>query len=409
MMSTELTALDENFRRTNDFDAAFRLIVALRRSGRVEEAEAVLVRMAERDLPPECVGQLGVCAYELGLNDLSIGLFERSIPQLSTDNNRFVCNLDLAAALFASGRHHRAHPIYRMLRSSPWLSLNVSMITGREAWWAPLEDRLLCDQPVTGSRVMVEHEGGYGDLFQMIRYVDALKAEGAAQVIVVAPQAVHPIIATGTGASVSDRLAPEGEWDYFCPLFSLYARYQASPFNPIWVEPYLDVDTALAAAFDLPSAPGLRSWRPNVGIVWRSAQPARHEPFRSMALADFAPLISSDEVNWVSLQVDATEDERRLLEHLGARHIGDRLRSFSDTAQVIKQLDLLISIDSAPVHLAGALGRPVWALLCKAPDYRWYDDRRFTPWYPSARLFRQERLGDWSEVLVELASELRTL
>jgi hypothetical protein len=244
----------------------------------------------------------------------------------------------------------------------------------------------------------------------MIRYVDELRREGATRVYVIGPQAVAGLLATKAGVEVHTSWVPETDWDLFCNTFSLYARYQAHPFSPHWNDAYLFADSAFPPPQSAMMALQQRSERPKVGIVWRSSTTARHEPFRSMPLSVLAPVLDYDGVNWFSLQVDgSSEEELALMQRFSVEHIGGQLRSFGDTAHVLQRLDLLISIDSAPVHLAGALGRPVWALLCKAPDYRWYDDVRFTPWYSSARLFRQERLGDWSNVIRDLSREIRAL
>jgi hypothetical protein len=410
-MTSELLALYDQFRRDDSFETAFKVITALRRLGRANDSCDFLKSVTARDLPPVWSCQFAVCAHELGLNELSIALFDQGMPGMTGDSDRMVCMADLAAAKFASGLYHQAHPIFRTLREPHWLAVQHSY-AGGDYWWRPFAHRLLLhDQPIDGRRIMVVHdEGGIGDLFQMIRYVDELTREGASRVYVVAPASAIGLIATKAGVEVYDGVLPEADWDFFCNSFALFARYQAHPFSPHWDDAYLAPDTT--SALPLPALSHVRgsSGRPKVGIVWRSATTARHEPFRSMSLSVLAPVLDYDGVDWFSLQVgDGPEDELTLMRQLNIDHIGGLISSFGETAHVLQNLDLLISIDSAPVHLAGSLGCPVWVLLCQAPDYRWFNDARFTPWYSSARLFRQEHLGDWTNVIEDLSRKVRGL
>jgi ADP-heptose:LPS heptosyltransferase len=118
-------------------------------------------------------------------------------------------------------------------------------------------------------------------------------------------------------------------------------------------------------------------------------------------------LLSVPGVQFISLQKDLRSgDEELLRQHPQVIHLGDRLEDFNDTAAVMSLLDLVISSDTAPVHLAGALGRPVWVLLHYVPDWRWLLDRDDSPWYPSARLFRQPAAGEWDSVVAKVSEEL---
>jgi pentatricopeptide repeat protein len=410
-MTAELTILLDQFHREDSFDAAFRLIAALRKDGRAEDAIELLNSMLRRDLPARWNCQFAVCALELGLYETCIGLFERGMPAMTADSDRMAGMADLAAAKFACGRYHEAHPLYRTLRQRRWMAVRCVYSGNEDYWWKGFGDRLLYDQPVDGRRIMVVHdEGGYGDLFQLVRYVDELRREGASRVYLVAPRSVMDLVATKSGVDVVDGLLPQSDWDLFCPGLSLFARYQTSPFAPHWDGGYLSANSGAPPPIEALAALTQRPNRPKVGLVWRSATTARHEPFRSMPLSVLAPILEYDGVDWISLQVDVgSDDEVALLAQFDVKPIGQLLHAFVDTAHVLQHLDLLVSIDSAPVHLAGALGRPVWALLAKAADHRWYDDAKFTPWYSSVRLFRQDRLGDWANVIEDLSREIRAL
>ncbi|WP_049105599.1 glycosyltransferase family 9 protein, partial [Burkholderia cenocepacia] len=129
--------------------------------------------------------------------------------------------------------------------------------------------------------------------------------------------------------------------------------------------------------------------------------------YRSISLEQLAPLFGSSECRFHALQFGKiTDDEHRLLDQHGIGILGHELRDLGDTAVILNELDLLITVDTGPAHLAGALGRPVWVLLSAACDERWYNSHRDTPWYRSMQLYRQARLGDWSRPVTEMADAL---
>jgi hypothetical protein len=144
--------------------------------------------------------------------------------------------------------------------------------------------------------------------------------------------------------------------------------------------------------------------RPRIGLAWSGRpRPAN----RSMPLNLLLPLFDCD-ATFVSLQKEIRpEDAGMLSERSEILHLGDALKDFSDTAAVISNLDLVISIDTSVAHLAGALGKPIWILLSFTPDWRWLLERGDCPWYPPARLFRQSNAGAWHEVITQVQSVLR--
>jgi hypothetical protein len=155
----------------------------------------------------------------------------------------------------------------------------------------------------------------------------------------------------------------------------------------------------------LPKSRALR-----VGVGWAGNPIFSTDTSRSIGLPRLSPLLSVPGVQFISLQKDLRSgDEELLRQHPQVIHVGDRLENFGETAAVMSLLDLVISSDTAPVHLAGALGRPVWILLRHVPDWRWLLDRDDSPWYPSARLFRQPVAGDWESVVAKVIEELSLL
>jgi hypothetical protein len=144
--------------------------------------------------------------------------------------------------------------------------------------------------------------------------------------------------------------------------------------------------------------------RPRIGVAWRGQQ---HLPHRSMPLAQLAPLLQRTEYEFHGLQKQMTDADRAWLNAnpLLIDHSED-LRDFADTAAIAEVMDLVISIDTSVAHLAGALARPLWIMLPFAADFRWLLDRADSPWYPTARLFRQARTGDWSSVILAVTEAL---
>ena len=153
---------------------------------------------------------------------------------------------------------------------------------------------------------------------------------------------------------------------------------------------------------------GARSLR--VGLVWAGSAVHKNNHNRSIAFERFRALLSAPGVAFVSLQQELGAAEAADLNgRANVIALGGELRDFADTAAVVSLLDVVVSADTAMVHLAGALGRPVWALLPFSPDFRWLLDRPDSPWYPTARLFRQPRFGDWERVLARVQDELEAL
>jgi Glycosyltransferase family 9 (heptosyltransferase) len=200
---------------------------------------------------------------------------------------------------------------------------------------------------------------------------------------------------------------PLPAFDLHCPLMSLPLAF-GTMLESIPAEvPYLHAP-----------ADQLSQWRDRlgekrllrVGIAWAGNFLHKNNYRRSLAYDRFAALLATPDVEFVSIQKEiAPQDAAALRAHANVIHIGDGLRDFTDTAAVVSLLDLVVSADTAVVHLAGALGRPVWVLLPFSPDFRWLLEREDSPWYPTARLFRQPRPGDWESVLARVQGELGRL
>ncbi len=259
----------------------------------------------------------------------------------------------------------------------------------------------LGDRPVEGKTVLLYAEQGFGDAIQFCRYAPMLARRGAT-VTIEAPRALVDLLGSLPGAPMvvarGDKLPP---FDLQCPLASLPLAF-ATRLHTIPADvPYLAADPARIAKWRERLPP---SGRRRIALAWRGRPYPRD---RSVPFAALAPLLSRPDVEFVSLQQELTEDEARALPGFASlRHVGPEIEDFADTAALIASADAVVSIDTSVAHLAGALGKPLWLMLIHAADFRWLVGRADSPWYPTARLVRQARTGDWSDVVGRVAGAL---
>jgi hypothetical protein len=267
----------------------------------------------------------------------------------------------------------------------------------------PLPERATVIDParVAGKRVLVLAEQGRGDVWQFARYVPLLARRGA-RISMQAHgdmQAVLRLL-----PEVEQVVDPDSDWpeaDLVTPLLSLPLAFGTEVASIPAEMPYLQVPEGRAAAWRARLGP--RS-RPRIGLAWRGSQ---HIPQRSMPLATLAPLLDRGDVEFHALQKDITPTDRAwLARHGGLTDHSESLTDFADTAALIGLMDLVVTIDTSVAHLAGALAAPVWIMLPFSADRRWLLDREDSPWYPTARLFRQSRRGDWDGVVDRVAAAL---
>jgi tetratricopeptide (TPR) repeat protein len=261
-------------------------------------------------------------------------------------------------------------------------------------------------EPLEGSRILLYAEQGMGDTLQFARYVPLVAARGAKVVLEVQPR-LHRLLSLAKGPEeVICRDAPLPEVDWQCPLLSLPLAF-ATELNSIPAKiPYIYPDPAQVEIWrHRLSGSSLR-----IGLVWGGSPLHPHELWRSIPLEQLAPLTNLEGTAFYSLQMGPPASQ---VKELGSRvHIidlQDEQRDFADTAAIVANLDLVISIDTSVVHLAGAMGKPVWVMLSKSADWRWLLDREDNPWYPTARLFRQSTMGNWHDVVTRIQCELRSI
>ena len=261
-------------------------------------------------------------------------------------------------------------------------------------------------EDLNGKTILLHAEQGFGDSIQFVRYLPIVARKGC-KVVLELPDSLMPLIPDTDGlVSMHRRGDALPAFDVHCPLMSLPLASGTTATTIPATTPYL---RAPAERIDAWRARLAHLGKPRIGLVWSGKPSHKNDHNRSIALSRLEPLLAVPGVTFVSLQREYRELELPALARLPILRLDDALADFADTAAAIGELDLVIAVDTAVAHLAGALGRPLWLLLSHIQDWRWMHDRADSPWYPSARLFRQSQIGDWDSVITAVAQELAAL
>lgn len=265
----------------------------------------------------------------------------------------------------------------------------------------------LGEYPLGRKTILLHAEQGFGDTIQLARYARRIGQAGARVILEVQPELKRLLGRLDGVAEVIGRGEKLPAFDLHCPLASLPLACKTTLETIPADIPYL-----------APDAERLARWRsrlatlesPRVALAWSGRTTHENDRNRSIAFSRLEPLLSVPGIRFVGVQRDLRPEDAELVrrDHRIV-HLGDELDDFADTAAVMTLVDLVISVDTASVHLAGAIGRPVWVLLPFVADWRWMLDREDSPWYPTARLFRQRAIGDWDGVVALAGVELRKL
>ena len=261
----------------------------------------------------------------------------------------------------------------------------------------------LGEPPMAGKTLLLHAEQGYGDTLQMLRYVPVLANMGV-RVTLMCPEPLLELADTVHGLAEPAQVGALLGFDAHIPLMSLPLAMHTLADSVPGEVPYLAVPQRARAAWAGRLGPASR---PRVGLTWSGNPNHRNDHNRSLPFAALGPLLAAD-ADFHSLQKDYRPGEREALKADG--RVTDHsaaLESFADTAALIDQMDVVIAVDTATAHLAGALGKRLMILLPFAPDFRWGLGRPDTPWYPTARLLRQSKPGDWGPVVAEAAGLLK--
>lgn len=267
----------------------------------------------------------------------------------------------------------------------------------------------LGDYPLSRKTVLLHAEQGLGDTIQFARYVPLLAATGASIVLEVQSELTALMARLDGGATIIASGEAPPPFDVHCPLGSLPLALRTEPDTVPAQIPYLSADDASLAKWTVRIG---ALARPRIAIAWSGNPSHYNDRNRSLAFARLAPLFAhpaaqAGGARFISIQHDVrAEDASALAAETHVLHLGGDLENFTDTAAVIALSDLVIAADTAVAHLAGAMGRPLWVLIPFAPDWRWTLNGDASPWYPTARLFRQTALGDWDGVIARVAADL---
>ncbi|MBF0109692.1 MAG: glycosyltransferase family protein [Magnetococcales bacterium] len=417
-----LMTVERGLRWDVDHRGLLRLrLVLLWRLGRRDEAMVLADRHLDRfpDDGAVCL-ERGIFFLELGNDGAALSDFEAACTWLPNDSR---CHNNRAVALWRLGRypagleaveravaldpnnaraqHHRAllllflgyftigFPAYEWRLRDPdhgaaLPSLSSSLWTGED---------------MQESVLLVYPEQGYGDTIHFIRFLP-LAARRVGGIVFLCTGPLVPLLRTAPGVGLLwQGEEPRPEFHVHVSLMSLPAVLRLS------MDSFSD-GRGYLPEFSWIDPGRRRGGRLRVGLVWRGRPTHRNDHNRSLDLAWFEPVLNLEFFDWVSLQEG---EGRREIERMGWNMETPELSDFAATARIIQTLDLVVTVDTAVAHLAGAMGCPVWVLLPLVPDWRWGPEGRTTFWYQSMRLFRQTRLGDWGEVRERLVRELRNM
>jgi Flp pilus assembly protein TadD len=395
----------------------------LRKAGRFDEAAAAFAqaRALMPDDPAIRFNQLSLQADGAALNE-AIACCQ-ALLERQRDSAEILTNLAVTFQ-FANRIDEAMDCMERAVASDPancQASFNLSLLLllrgdyqrgWREyerRWGLPEVTKPQYPQPewtgedLDGKTILLQQEQGLGDTIQCLRYVPLVVERGGKVVLRVARTLVRLAASLPSKVAITTMTARVPAFDVWCPLMSL-PRIFGTRADTIPLEvPYLTVRAPLAERWRkrLATLPKLK-----VGLVW-AGNPLQINDFRrSIRFDTLKRLLEVPHVSFVSLQVGPRAADLAELLHAAIVDLSTELSDFAETAGAVLNLDLVIAVDTAVAHLAGALGKPVWLMLPFSPDWRWLLDRPDSPWYPTMRLYRQRTPGDWDDVVARIAADL---
>jgi tetratricopeptide (TPR) repeat protein len=271
----------------------------------------------------------------------------------------------------------------------------------------------LGQESLVGKVIFLHSEQGYGDIMQFCRYAQLLIKRGAGQVYVTAHKVLYKLLLDSFSHNAETRnviVITDGDvlpqFDYQCPLLSLPLAFDTQLNSIPAPAPYLFANDALKSEWQARLKSNATN-KPKVGLVWSGSQQHLDDNNRSVPFALLANILALD-MQFHCLQKDISPADKADFKNLELQSHQEGLTDFAETAALINEMDLVITVDTAVAHLAGAMGKPVWVLLQNIPDFRWLLDRDDSPWYPTAKLFRQSKSGDWTDVIKRVYQALKT-
>ena len=357
---------------------------------RLDEAlEAFRRSVAHNPTMVEAQGNLANVLSDLGRLDEALAAYDTA---LALQPGRAGTEWNKSLSLLLAGRHAEGWRLYearKRMRGAPHRFAQPEW-TGRE--------------DLSGRHLYIHCEQGMGDVLQFCRLVPQITTRSGRVTLSVQDPLVPLLRGFADGVEVVGAGRHPREFDWHIPIMSLPLALGLTESTIPAPPAYLSADPAAVTTWGVRLGP--RS-RPRVGLAWAGNPDHRNDRNRSIGLARLLALAEIG-VDWVSLhKAPRPEDAAAMAAWPGLQKLGPGLHDFADTAALVANLDLVLSVDTSVAHLAAALGRRTWVLVPFAPDWRWGLGRADSPWYPSARLFRQERPGDWTTAIENVRQALR--
>jgi hypothetical protein len=328
---------------------------------------------------------------EMGYPDLAIPYLERSIK---IEPNNITAEFNLAICYLLMGDYSRGWPQYE--KRWQYEHLAGTLPKFEQPRWT--------GQDLRDKTVLVIGEQGHGDNIQFVRFLADLQSAGAK----IKLQVTEPVVSLMRDSICEwyGRYDQDpGDFDYWVPIMSIPGVLGSTLANMPVLQNYLSAEPVLMQAWQQRLGPKKRM---RVGFAWSGRRDNWVNVHKGMPLENMLELIRNNpQFEWISLQADATSEDDARLDELGVTRFPGAVSNFADTAALMMHLDVVLSVDTAVAHLAGSLGRPTWIMLCQfAVDWRWLLERDSSPWYPTARLFRQPAMGDWTSVTRKVSQYL---
>ncbi|TAN41104.1 MAG: tetratricopeptide repeat protein [Nitrospirae bacterium] len=342
---------------------------------------------------PDAWNNLGAALKRTGNISEAVECYRKAID-LSPYNED--AHLNYAIALLLSGRFEEGWKEYE------W-RLKTRNVYRRE------NQREWNGAKLNGETVLLYADQGYGDTIQCARYIPMVKAMGAGKIILECqPELISLMEKISCIDSISPRKTELVAFDLCCALFSLPLIFDTDLENIPASVPYLQAPERIVSKWK--NRLKLHEDMLNVGLVWAGSPSYQEDKSRSLDLKMFLPMLKlkEDNIAFFSLQKGlAAKEILSVPEDLRPTDLSGEIDDFSDTAAIMEQLSLIITVDTASAHLAGALGKPVWTLVPEDPDWRWLLEREDSPWYPTMKLFRRTAEADWHKLVLSICLELK--
>ncbi|MGL5508468.1 MAG: tetratricopeptide repeat protein, partial [Microcoleaceae cyanobacterium] len=341
--------------------------------------------------------------------DQAINCYEKAI-QLNFDQPK--AHFNLATALLTKGELKIGWAEYEWRQSFIQKPGNQSLLDREIPFWQ--------GENLAGKTLLIYAEQGFGDTIQFARFISLIKSRIYPVECFIIFQCYEPLIQLFqylpnidqiieyNASNIAEKIGKK--IDYQTPLMSLPYILDIDLHNIPGAIPYFPI-TSSPAIKNLINSPDQAEKLLKIGLVWSGSPTNTNDHHRSCHLKNFLPFLAipNKYLKIYSLQKQISEQDQEILSNSPIIHLGSYLNNFFDTAQIIAELDLIITVDTAVAHLAGMMGKKTWLLLCFSPNWRWLLNTADSPWYPTMKLFRQSQINDWSQVISQVIDQINNL